>query len=67
MTRWQEATADYYRQLEKEQRALAADASSAATRDIHLEFADRYRTQAEKLEEEEERRRPAAGSEEDQR
>ena len=50
MAQWQEATSGYYRQLEREQRALAHDASSQATRDIHLEFADRYRQQAEQLE-----------------
>lgn len=62
MTRWQETTSEHYRKLESEQRALAADASSTATRDIHLEFADRYRAQAEQLEEEE--RRPSeTGSE----
>lgn len=61
VTRWQEATFDYFRQLEREQRALAADASSAATRDIHLEFADRYRQQAEKLERED-RSRAVNGS-----
>ena len=65
MARWQEATADYYRQLEREQRALAENASSEATRDIHLEFADRYRQQAEQLEREEQRK-PSAGSGADQ-
>lgn len=59
MTRWQEATADHFRQLEREQRSLADNASSAATRDIHLEFAERYRQQAEQREEEE-RQRAAA-------
>lgn len=38
VTRWQEATSGHYRQLEREQRALAADARSPATRDIHLEL-----------------------------
>jgi hypothetical protein len=61
VTRWQETTSEHYRKLEREQRALAADASSAATRDIHLEFADRYRAQAEQLDEKEQRR-PASGS-----
>jgi hypothetical protein len=36
--------------LEEEQRALARDAKSQATRDIHLEFAERYRQQAEHIE-----------------
>ena len=56
MTRWQETPSEHYRKLESEQRALAADASSTATRDIHLEFADRYRAHAELLEEDERRR-----------
>jgi hypothetical protein len=65
VTRWQEATADHYRQLEGQQRALAETAGNEATRDIHLEFADRYRQQAEQLEKDEQRR-PAAGSDADQ-
>lgn len=65
MARWQEATADHFRQLEREQRALAENASSEATRDIHLEFADRYGQQAEQLEKDEQRK-PAADSGADQ-
>jgi hypothetical protein len=56
VTRWQEATSDHYRQLEREQLALAENARSPATRDIHLEFADKYRQQAEQLEAEEKQR-----------
>jgi hypothetical protein len=47
---WNRPSAAYYRRLEQEQRALAADATSMATRDIHLEFADRYQRLAEQLE-----------------
>ena len=50
MPDWNEPSAADYRRLEQEQRALAADASSMATRDIHLEFAERYQKLAEKLE-----------------
>ena len=58
---WQETPSTVYRSLEQEQRALARDATSEATRDIHLEFAERYRKQAEQREEEE-RCRLGAGS-----
>ena len=47
---WQETPSTVFRSLEQEQRALAKDAASEATRDIHLEFAERYRQQAEQLE-----------------
>ena len=50
MGSWNEPSADYYRELERDQRALAENAHSAATRDIHLEFAERYRQLAEQLE-----------------
>ena len=53
MGSWNEASAGFYRDLEKQQRALAADASAPATRDIHLEFADKYQRLAEQLEAEE--------------
>lgn len=62
MSGWQETTSTQFRNLEREQRSLAKDASSAATRDIHLEFAERYRQKAEQLESEE-RRRAAANPE----
>jgi hypothetical protein len=55
---WNEPTAAHYRQLEHDQRVLAQIASSEATRDIHLEFAERYRKLAEELE--------SAGSETDE-
>ena len=50
MASWNEKSAADYRRLEREQRDLAADASSTSTRDIHLEFAERYRKLAEGLE-----------------
>lgn len=55
MGSWQETPSSVYRQLEGEQRALARDATSTATRDIHLEFAEKYREQAEQREAEEQR------------
>lgn len=59
MSGWQQTPSTVYRSLEKEQRALAGDATCEATRDIHLEFAERYRIQAEQLEAQE-RRQPAS-------
>ena len=53
MPRWQDTPASLYRELEKQQRALAENAGSPAVRDIHLEFAERYREQAERQEVEE--------------
>ena len=53
MTEWRETTSIQFRNLEREQRTLAKGASSSATRDIHLEFAERYRQKAEQLEKEE--------------
>ena len=50
MVEWQATPSTVFRSLEQEQRALARDATSEATRDIHLEFAERYRQQAEELE-----------------
>lgn len=50
MGNWNEPSANYYRELERDQRALAEHATCTATRDIHLEFAERYRQQAEQLE-----------------
>ena len=50
MPGWNEPSAAYYRKLEQEQRALAADASCSATGDIHLEFAEKYRLLAEEVE-----------------
>ena len=50
MASWNEPSAADYRRLEQEQRALAADACSTSTRDIHLEFAERYQRLAEQLE-----------------
>lgn len=50
MGSWNEPSADYYRELERDQRALADNSACAATRDIHLEFAERYRQLAEQLE-----------------
>jgi hypothetical protein len=47
---WNESSPAIYRRLEEQQRALAADAASDATREIHLEFAERYRKLAEELE-----------------
>ena len=47
---WQETPSTVFRSLEQEQRALARNATSEATRDIHLEFAERYRQQAEQQE-----------------
>ena len=35
-------TPDYYRQRERQERALAGAATSAAIRAIHLELAERY-------------------------
>jgi hypothetical protein len=35
-------TPDYYRQRERQERALAGAATSAAIRAIHLELANRY-------------------------
>jgi hypothetical protein len=57
---WQETPSSVYRQLEREQRALARDATSAATRDIHLEFAEKYRLQAEQREADEQAQAPAS-------
>ena len=53
MPRWQDTPASLYRELEKQQRALAENAGSPAVRDIHLEFAERYRAQDERQEVEE--------------
>jgi len=50
MPGWNEPSVAYYRELEQQQLALAADAASPATREIHLEFAERYRKLAEQLE-----------------
>ena len=50
MASWNEPSAADYRRLEQEQRGLAADASSFSARDIHLEFAERYRKLAEQRE-----------------
>ncbi len=50
MPSWNEPSATYYRELERQQRELAATVSSTATQEIHLEFAERYRKQAEQLE-----------------
>jgi hypothetical protein len=47
---WNEPSVAYYRELEQQQRALAADAASSATREIHLEFAEKYQKLAERLE-----------------
>lgn len=50
MGSWNERSPEFFRNLEREQRALADDATCTATRDIHLEFAERYRQQAEQVE-----------------
>ena len=50
MGSWNERSPEFYRNLERDQRALAEDATSTAARDIHLEFAERYRQQAEQAE-----------------
>ena len=50
MGNWNERSATQYRGLEQEQRELAAGATSPASRDIHLEFADKYQRLAEELE-----------------
>ena len=50
MPEWNEPSAADYRRLEQEQRDLAADARSTTTRDIHLEFAEKYQRLAEGLE-----------------
>ena len=50
MAAWNEPSAADYRRLEQEQRSLAADATSTATRDIHIEFAEKYQRLAEQLE-----------------
>lgn len=50
MPGWNEPSAAYYRELEQQQRALAAETACTATCDIHLEFAERYRKLAEQLE-----------------
>lgn len=50
MPGWNEQSPEYYRKLEREQRALADENPCSATRDIHLEFAERYRKMAEQLE-----------------
>lgn len=47
---WNEESPEFYRDLERQQRSLAADSVREATRDIHLEFAERYRELAEHLE-----------------
>ena len=57
MTEWRKTTSAQFRNLEREQRALAQGASSTATRDIHLEFAERYRLKAEELDAAERQRR----------
>lgn len=49
MPGWNDASAAQFRELEREQRRLASDATCTATRDIHLEFAEKYRKQAEEL------------------
>jgi hypothetical protein len=50
MPGWNEPSAAYYRELEQQQRALAETVSCDATREIHLEFAERYKKLAEQLE-----------------
>lgn len=50
MPEWNEPSATDYRRLEQEQRDLAAGERSVATREIHLEFAEKYRRLAEELE-----------------
>lgn len=50
MGSWNERSPEFYRNLERDQRTLAENAVSTASRDIHLEFAERYRQQAEQLE-----------------
>ena len=50
MPGWNDASAAQFRNLESEQRKLASDATCTATRDIHLEFAEKYRAMAEQLE-----------------
>jgi hypothetical protein len=53
VSEWQETPSTIFRSLERDQRRLAEDATSPATRDIHLEFAERYRLKAEQREAEE--------------
>ena len=59
MPGWNEPTAEYYRELEREQRELADKLACTATRATHLEFAERYRKLAEQLEGEAIRAEPA--------
>lgn len=47
MSGWQDTPVNFFRDLEREQHMLAESAGSDAIRDIHLEFAERHRFQAE--------------------